>query len=85
MYYRTVYPPKRYLFYPLYRLLRHRWRFGMCVSYMTIHVVSALLHGLVIAAFGHPVGGAVWAAVFLVLGGIGTAMVYFRKERRRRQ
>ena len=82
--YKACYPPKRYVFYPLYRYLRLRRRWDICISYMAVWVVSGLLHGIIIAGFGHPVAGAAWALVFFLLGGVGTMLVYLKKRTRDR-
>lgn len=69
------YPPRRWLFFPLYRFLRRRIRLGMAVSNMLVWTVSALLHAGVLAAFGAVVAGAAVGVVLFVLGAVSTVVV----------
>lgn len=76
------YPPRRWLFFPLYRFLRRKIRLGMAVSNMLVWTVSALLHAAVLAAFGGVVAGAVIGIVLFVLGVICTLVVALVKSPR---
>ena len=53
--YQKTYPPARYLFYPLYRWLRRRLHLPSTVAYFSVFLVSAILHAILMLAFGHSV------------------------------
>ncbi len=83
--YRKWYPPARYLFYPIYRQLRHNWKTPSAAAYLLVWVISGMLHGAVILAFGHPVGAAVFALIFIGLGLAGVGAIGLRQRQRRRR
>ncbi len=81
--YRKRYPPVRYIFYPLYRRLRRGLRLPSGVAYVSVWMISGVLHGIVMLLFGHPVPALVFTAFFFGLGIIG-ARAHFMKRRQRR-
>ena len=69
------YPPRRFVFYPLYRFLRRRLRLPMAISNLLVWVASAILHGGLLIACGNVPAGIFFAAVFLLLGVTSTGVV----------
>ena len=74
------YPPRRWVFFPLYRLLRRKAKWSMGVCNIAIWGVSALLHATVVAVFGHFIAAAALGAVFLTLGAISTVIIVLVKR-----
>ncbi len=74
------YPPRLFVFLPLYRLLRRRLRFPMAISNFLVWSVSAVLHSGALLLLGHPVAAAVFFLVFFVLGVVSTAVVRASKR-----
>jgi len=83
--YRKRYPPARFVFYPLYRRLRHRWRMPCAAAYLTVWVVSGFLHGAVILAFGNPIPALVFTLIFISLGLAGVVAIALKQRKRRRR
>ena len=81
--YRKWYPPNRYVFYPLYRYFRRTRRWSCILSYSSVWVANALLHGLVLTVLGGPATGLLWIAVFLCLGAIGVLAIVMKTRQRR--
>lgn len=69
------YPPRLFVFYPLYRFLRRRLRLPMALANLTVWVVSAILHGGLLVVCGSLPAGIVFGAVFLFLGVLSTGVV----------
>ena len=69
------YPPKVYVFYPLYKWFRRRWGLPMAVSNLSVWVVSGVLHGAVLGSCGSPVAGMFFAVIFFALGVVSTIVV----------
>jgi len=76
------YPPRRFLFYPLYKYLRRSLHLSMSVSNFATWTVSAVLHAAILLPSGSYVPSAVFGAVFLTLGLISSILVFFLKQRR---
>lgn len=74
------YPPRRWLFFPLYRFLRRKTRWSMSLCSLMVWCISALLHAGAMAAFGSVVAAVVWGAVFLILGVISSAVILVVKR-----
>ena len=82
--YRKWYPPARYIFYPLYRRLRHRWKMPCAAAYLTVATISGLLHGVALLVFGNPVPALVFTLIFIGLGLAGVVAIGMKRRRRRR-
>lgn len=83
--YRKWYPPARFVFYPLYRRLRRGWRLPCVAAYLAVWVISGVLHGAVLLAFGNPIPAMVFTLIFIGLGlaGSGASCMKHRQRRRR--
>ena len=73
------YPPRVYVFFPLYRVFRRRWKIPMAVSNLLVWTASAVLHGGVLSMVGSPHAGLVFASVFTGLGILATAIILVTK------
>ena len=69
------YPPRVFVFYPLYRMFRRRMGLPMVLSSLAVWLVSAILHGGVLAAVGSPVAGAVSFSIFVLLGILASIVI----------
>lgn len=69
------YPPRVYVFFPLYRIFRRRWKIPMAASNLLVWVTSAVLHGGVLLVVGSPHAGLLFASVFVGLGTLATAII----------
>jgi uncharacterized membrane protein YbhN (UPF0104 family) len=72
--FRKYYPPVRYVFYPLYWWMRRR-KLPIAAAYLSVWIVSGLLHGALLLAFGHPVGAGGFFILFTGLGLAGVAAI----------
>jgi 4-hydroxybenzoate polyprenyltransferase len=77
------YPPRQFVFYPLYRFFRRRLRIPMPVSNLAVWLTSATLHGLA-AGLISPPAGLVFFVVFAFLGCLSTLVILIAKPRARR-
>lgn len=69
------YPPRLFVFYPLYRFLRRRLRLTMALANLLVWAVSAILHGGFLIVCGSPSAGVAFAAIFLFLGVVSSGVV----------
>ncbi|MBN1124799.1 MAG: hypothetical protein JXA82_07320 [Sedimentisphaerales bacterium] len=77
------YPPRIFIFYPLYKVLRRRIGFSMPVSNFLVWTISALLHGIPMALLGSPIAGIVCGVILFFLGLLSTIVILFKKPTRR--
>ncbi len=66
--YRKSYPPAKYVFYPLYRILRRKLGLPSALAYFLVFVCSAVLHALLMLGFGHPLAALFFLLLYLGLG-----------------
>ena len=74
------YPPRRWVFWPLYRHFRRTRRWSMPLSNLAVWAVSAALHVLVCLPSGSVVACLVIGSVFLFLGFVSTLVVLLAKK-----
>ena len=82
---RKWYPPTRFVFYPLYRRLRRRWRLPCAAAYFAVWTVSGFLHGAVLLVFGNPIPAVVFTLIFIGLGMAGVGAITMKNRKRRLQ
>lgn len=74
------YPPRVFVFSPLFRFFRRRVGFSMAVSNLFVWFVSALLHSIPFWLTGNYQVGLFFLVLFLTLGGISTIVVLTTKR-----
>ena len=77
------YPPTRFAFYPLYRLMRQRWGLPCVAAYSAVWITSGFLHGGVLLMFGHIVAAVVFTLIFVGLGLSGSLAILMKNRQRK--
>lgn len=80
--YKKSYLPARYVFYPLYRYFRRRARLPSTLAFFLVFLVSAILHALMMLAFGIPHGAIGFFILYLFLGIVGVVGIRAKKRKR---
>ncbi len=80
---RKWYPPTRFVFYPLYRRLRRRWRLPEVAAYFAVWTASGFLHSGVLLVLGNPVLAVVFTLIFIGLGLAGVGAIIMKNRQRR--
>ena len=75
------YPPKLFVFLPLYKLFRRRCKLPMPISNFFVWLISAVLHGGLFLLTGSIGTAVAFFAVFLFLGCLSTLAVVLGKRR----
>lgn len=78
------YPPRVFVFYPLYKVLRRRLRIPMALSVLAVWLISAVLHGIPTAVICGPPVGLAFFGIFASLGLLSAAVVLTTKGGRAR-
>ncbi|MBZ0254649.1 hypothetical protein K8I31_01215 [bacterium] len=73
------YPPRRYVFFPLYRFFRKRCRLWMWLSNLLVWWISAALHALIFIPFGDLAAAAIFGSIFIFLGLLSSVIILFSK------
>ena len=74
------YPPRVFVFFPLYRCLRCRIGFPMALSNLCVWLASAVLHGGIFAVAGNLPPALFFFCLFVVLSILSTVAVIFGKR-----
>ena len=74
------YPPRLYVFLPLYRFFRRRLGIPMVIANLLVWLVSALLHGGVLLGTGNPIAALEFAMIFVGLGLLSSLVVLCSKR-----
>jgi len=72
------YPPRQFVFYPLYKFFRRRLGIPMPVSNLAVWLTGATLHGLA-AGLVSPPAGLVFFGIFAFLGCLSTLVILIAK------
>ncbi len=78
-YWQSLYPPHRYLFYPMYKFFRRKLRLPMWVSNLFVWLVSAVLHAMLFIFTGNLTGVLVMMCIFVSLGLLSTVAILIVK------
>ena len=75
------YPPRIWVFYPLYKFYRRRLGLPMPLSNLLVWITSAIFHGLVVGLSGDVIVIFVVTGIFVFLGVLSTIVILFVKRR----
>jgi Flp pilus assembly protein TadB len=79
--YKKIYPPVKYVFYPLYRHLRKGLGISCVLAYFLVFLVSAILHAVFSLLFGHPIAAILFFLLYIALGLSGVRRIRVKKRR----
>lgn len=79
------YPPRLFIFYPLYKRLRHRMKLPFLLSIFGVWFISAVLHSGLLLLFGLPVAAVFFFFIFCGLGLMCTVAAWIKKLYRKPQ